>query len=533
MLVTIPKEVLSIAKSLEKAQFEAYFVGGCVRDLIRGKKPKDWDIATDATPEEITKIFEHSHYDNNFGTVRVVNDGVKDKTLEVIEVTTYRLEAEYSDDRRPDKVSFSKNVLDDLKRRDFTMNALALRLLDQEKAEASSKGGEGADDSTESSAEGINIDVSYVTSDYKEKNRKKQNYELLDEYNGVSDIKGGIIRTVGNPKERFNEDALRMLRAVRLSSELGFKIEAETEKAVIASHTKLKNIALERIRDEFTKIIMSDQPKYGLETAHKLEILQYIAPELEKTLDIDQNQAHSYSLWEHLLRSLQATADKGWELEIRLAALFHDISKVETRRWEKDKKDWSFHGHEVVGSRVTKKILERLRFSKKEIEKVYKLVRWHMFFSDTEQITISAVRRMVRNVGRENIWDLMNIRVADRIGTGRPKEQPYRLRKYHSMIEEALRDPVSVGMLKISGSQIMGVTREKPGPKIGYALHALLEEVLDNPKKNIEEYLIKRAKELIKMPNDKLRELGEKGKDKKEEEDSKLIEDIRKKHWVK
>lgn len=510
MLATIPKEVVRTAKMLEKANFQAFLVGGCVRDLIRGVKPKDWDIATDAEPEEITSIFEHSHYDNDYGTVRVVNDEVKDKTLEVIEVTTYRLEANYSDGRRPDKVSFSKNIQDDLKRRDFTINALALRLKSYSDTESD-----------------IKIDLSRETL------KNKESYELLDEYGGIEDLNNGLIKTVGNPRERFNEDALRMLRAVRFSAELGFKIDLSTEKGIIVSHEKLKNIASERIRDEFTKIILSEQPKYGLEMANKLKILQYIAPELEKTIGIEQNQAHAYSLWEHLLRALQATADKGWGLETRLSALFHDISKVETRRFDKARGEYTFHGHEVVGARVTKKILERLRFSKKEIEKVYKLVRWHMFFADTEQISLSAVRRMINNVGRENIWDLMNIRVADRIGTGVPKEEPYRLRKYHSMIEEALRDPISVGMLKVSGSHIMASTRSKPGPKIGYTLHALLEEVLEDPKLNTQEYLLKRAGELMKLPQNELKELGEKGKDKKEGEDAKMIEDIRKKHWVK
>ncbi len=510
MKTTIPLEVVKVAKTLENAGFEAFLVGGCVRDIIRGKKPKDWDVATNATPEEVGELFEHSHYDNEYGTVRVVNDDVKDKTLEVIEVTTYRLEAEYSDGRRPDKVSFSKNIRDDLKRRDFTINAMALRLLgdlDENKA--------------------LNIEFTRETL------KKSDNFELIDEYEGIADLETGLIKTVGDPKERFNEDALRMLRAIRLSAQLGFKIDPETEKGIEVSHEKLKHIAIERIGDEFKKIIMSEQPKYGLEMAHKLQILQYIAPELEKTVGIEQNKNHAYGLWEHLLEALQKAADENWDLEIRLSALFHDISKVETRRWSKEKGDWTFYGHEVVGSRVTKKILERLRFSKKTIEKVSKLVRWHMFFSDTEQISLSAVRRMIRNVGRENIWDLMNVRITDRVGMGRPKEKPYRLRKYHSMIEEALRDPISVGMLKITGSHIMGVTREKPGPKIGYVLHALLEEVIEDPKLNTEEYLLKRAGELVKLPTDELKELGDKGRDIKDEVDAKLVEDIRKKHWVK
>ncbi len=513
MRLTIPKEALSVAKDLEDAGYEAFFVGGCVRDLIRGIKPKDWDITTNALPEEILEVFEHAHYDNDYGTVRIVLDDVKDKTLNVLEITTYRLEAEYSDGRRPDNVTFSKNIEDDLKRRDFTINALALRI---------------HKDVLHETKKDLILDFSRETLEF-----ETEKYRLIDIFGGIKDLANGIIRTVGEPDQRFDEDALRMLRAIRFSAQLGFSIEQNTEKSISTFHEKLNNIAVERIKDEFEKLIMSDQPKYGLEVAHKLGVLQYISPELENTIGIDQNQAHSYTLWEHLLRCLQAASDKGWDLEIRLAALFHDISKAETRRWDKSKKDWTFHGHEVIGSRVTRKVLERLRFSKKTIEKTVKLVRWHMFFSDTEQITLTAVRRMIRNVGQENIWDLMNLRVADRIGTGRPKEEPYRLRKYHSMIEEALRDPVSVTQLKISGDDIINVSGETPGPYVGYVLHALLEEVLEDPGKNTAQYLADRTKELLKLPIEELKALGDAGKQKKEEADEEEVKTIRKKHWVK
>ena len=185
-----------------------------------------------------------------------------------------------------------------------------------------------------------------------------------------------------------------------------------------------------------------------------------------------------------------------------------------------------------MGSRVTKKIMERMKFPKKVTEKVVTLVRWHMFFSDPDQITLSAVRRMIKNVGEENIWDLMRLRVGDRIGTGRPKEEPYRLRKYKSMIEEALRDPISVGMLNIDGKRIMDITETPPGPKIGHILHALLEEVLDDPSKNTAEYLENGAKELIKLDIEELKALGDKGKEKKDQEENKEVSKLRKKHKV-
>ena len=492
---SIPGEVAWVTETLEKGGFEAYLVGGCVRDLVRGVAPKDWDVATNAIPADILSLFPHAHYDNEYGTVRVVNDETEDPTLKVVEVTTYRLEAEYSDGRRPDNVSFSTNLHDDLQRRDFTMNALAAK-------------------------------VSHET-------QKSVIHEtIVDLYGGLDDLKDKTIKTVGNPDERFNEDALRLMRAVRFSAELGFMINSETEKALLNSSHKIKNIALERVGEEFRRIIMSPEPQRGLETLRKTGILEHIIPELLEGIGIDQNQAHSYTVWEHLMRSLQAAADKNWSLELRLAALFHDISKPYTRRKSAEKGDWTFHGHEVVGSRVTKNVLERLKYPKKTIETVTKLVRWHMFFSDPDQITLSAVRRMIRNVGEELIWDLMNLRIADRVGTGRPKEQPYRFRKYKSMIEEALRDPVTVGMLKIDGERIMEITQSHPGPHIGYILHALLEEVLDDPSKNTPEYLEGQTQELYKLDIAELKIRGESGKGARDALEEKEIKKLRSKHHV-
>jgi poly(A) polymerase/tRNA nucleotidyltransferase (CCA-adding enzyme) len=229
---------------------------------------------------------------------------------------------------------------------------------------------------------------------------------------------------------------------------------------------------------------------------------------------------------------VQCAADKNWPLDIRLAALFHDISKPKTRMFSRESNSYTFYNHEVVGSRETTKILNRMKFSRVTIEKVTKLVRWHMFFSDTEQISLSAVRRMIANVGRENIWDLMNVRICDRIGTGRPKENPYRLRKYKSMVEEAMADPVTVGMLKIDGQKIMEVGKIIAGPKIGSILHALLEEVLEDPKLNTEDYLNKRAIELINLPDVELEKLGQQGRNKKDEAQEKEVEKIRSKHHV-
>lgn len=491
----IPKEVTHVTQELEKAGFEAFLVGGCVRDLFLDREPKDWDVTTNAKPDEIIALFPKTFYENTFGTVGVVDEQTENEILKVIEVTPYRIEGDYTDNRHPDSVTFSQKIEDDLKRRDFTINSLA-------------------------------YSVSASSAD-------KSHGKIIDLFDGQKDIKGKILRTVGEPTDRFTEDGLRILRAVRLSCELGFEIEPNTEKAMQDNAHILKNISLERIRDEFTKIIMSDKPMNGLLIMKKLGVLKYVVPELENTFGVEQNQAHAYDVGEHLLRSVQCSADKGFSLEVRLAALFHDISKPESRRRSPTADKWTFYGHEVLGSRTTKNILNRLRFPTKVIEKVVKLSRWHMFFSDTEQITLSAVRRMIVNVGKENIWDLMNVRICDRIGTGRPKEDPYRLRKYHAMIEEALRDPISVGMLKIDGKKIMEVTQTTPGPKIGFTLHALLEEVLEDPKKNTAEYLENRAKELFLLPDKELETLGKQGKESKEEADEEEIKKIRGKHWVK
>ena len=487
----IPPEVIEAVKTLENKGFEAFPVGGCVRDLLLGLTPKDWDITTNARPEEIIALFPKTFYENSYGTVGVVFENPSDENVKLIEVTPYRLEGKYEDYRHPSEVVFAKKIEDDLKRRDFTINAIAIRLSD---------------------------------------NAIK---DIIDFYGGFKDIKDKIIRTVGSPLERFNEDALRMLRAIRFATQLGFTINIETKKAIQSHNNLLKHISFERIRDEFIKIIMSDEPKKGIEMVHELGLLKHFIPELEQSIGVKQPQAHAYEVWEHLLRSLQHAADKKWPLEIRLAALFHDVSKPKTAGVSPETHQITFYGHEVVGSRETKKIMERLKFPVKTTEKVTKLVRWHMFFSDPEKITLSAVRRMVINVGRENIWDLMNLRICDRIGTGRPKESPYRFRKYQSMIEEALRDPISVSMLKVNGGELIKNLEIEPGPKVGAILHALLEEVLEDPKLNTKEYLEKRSAELDKMEEKELENLSDEGKKKKNEINKEEIDEIRGKFHVK
>jgi len=477
----IPKEVNLILKKLIKTGYEAYVVGGCVRDILRGVKANDWDITTNAKPDEIKKIFTKSFYENKFGTVTVLT-GSKDKTLSEIEITTYRIDGKYSDKRHPDKVRFAKTIKEDLARRDFTVNALALD----------------------------------------EKNK------IIDYFGGQQDLENKIIKTVGNPDDRFNEDALRMLRAVRFACTLNFSIESETFKLIIKNAKSIEEISNERIRDELIKIFESEKAAEGIDLLRQAGLLKYILLELEKGVGVSQNKHHIYDIYEHSLRSLKVAVEKNFNLEIRFAALFHDIGKPETKVGEGP--DSTFYNHDYIGAKFTFKILQRLKFPNKFIDKVVLLVKNHMFVSDPERLTDAGARRLIKRVGLENINDLINLRVADRLGMGRPKEKPYRLRTIEYMIEKVSKDPISAKMLKIDGNDIMKLLKIQPSPKVGAILDVLLAEVIEDPKKNNKKYLENKIKELDKENLDELRKMA-KGKieEKKEEEDLK----IREKYWIK
>ena len=533
LISKIPKEVSHVTDMLEKADFEAHLVGGCVRDLLMDIEPKDWDVTTNAKPEQIINLFEKTVYENKFGTVGVyVNRETQDKVSQetskdvipaeakalasadetsshdviretpeyiIVEVTPYRIDAKYSDFRHPDEVKFSDKLEDDLKRRDFTINAMSYR-----------------------------------------------NNVLTDIFGGLKDIKDKTIRAVGEPDDRFAEDALRMLRAVRIALQLNFSVSHKTAESILKNSDLIKKVSGERIRDELIKIIDSKNPAMGIVMLQKFRLLKNIILELEEGIGCEQLGEHIYDVWDHLLHALQHAADKNWPLEIRLAALFHDIGKPRARRLAEpasSKKKYTFYGHEVVGARMAKKIMERLKFPKKEIELVEKLVRNHMFFSDTEKITLSAVRRIIKKVGPadakalagkvENhpIWDLMKVRESDRVGM-KKKEAPYRLRKYFAMIEEALRDPISVSQLKINGEFMIKELNITPGPRMGWILHALLEEVLDAPEKNTVEHLSELVKSLNVLGDAELKTLGERGKEKKEELEEEEVAKLHEKHGV-
>lgn len=482
----IPLEVRTVADTLEQAGFEAYLVGGCVRDLFLKRTANDWDFTTNAHPEQIQALFPESFCNNDYGTVGVKTES-ETPSLQVIEVTPYRSEGQYTDARRPDSVTFGVSLAEDLARRDFTINAIAYRL---------------------------------------------QGEETVDLYEGIADIKAKRLRAVGDANARFAEDALRMMRAVRLAAELDFVIEAETMAGIVQNNALIEKIAIERVSHELIRLIDSPTPMHGIILLEKLGLLERIMPEIMPAIGCEQGGIHAYDVYEHLLRTLQAAADKEHGTAMRLAALLHDIGKPKTRREGGKNKKYTFFGHEVVGAKMAKAILERLKLPRDLIDEVEKLVRWHMFFSDPDEITLAAVRRTIVRIGEENIDNLLNLRVCDRIGTGRPKEQPFRFRKYKAMVDEALRDPISVKLLKVNGDMIMEMSGEKPGKKLGYILHALLEEVLIDPGKNTEEYLKSRVFELLQLPESELQALAEAGKHKQAEEEAAALKEIAREHKV-
>jgi len=477
-----------VAQALQGAGFKAYLVGGCVRDILLKREPKDWDVTTNALPEEIQKIFPDSVYENNFGTVGIKTNSV-DKKLAIVEVTTFREEGKYEDFRHPLEIKFAKNVEDDLGRRDFTVNAMAQ-----------------------------DIDEPGNT---------------VDPYDGQADLKAELIRAVGSPEERFREDALRLMRAVRFAAELGFQIEPKTTEAIKNSADLLEHIAQERIRDEFVKIIMApgNGAAWGVVMLEQLGLLKNIVPELREGIAVGQNKHHIYTVWDHNLRALDYSAGKGYSFEVRLASLLHDVGKPKTKVG--DGPDSSFHGHEVVGGRMTRKIMERLRFSKEISEKVTHLVRHHLFYYNVGEVTEAGVRRFIARVGPENIDDLFKVREADRIGSGVPKAVPYKARHLQFMIEKVKSDPVSPKMLKVNGTDIMAVLKMEPTPKIGWILGALLEEVLDDPAKNTKKFLEERIWELNNLSDKELKEISEKAKEKKEEFESGIEDEMKKKYYVK
>jgi tRNA nucleotidyltransferase (CCA-adding enzyme) len=488
--ILLPKEIESVISTLAQKGFEAYAVGGSVRDLLMGKEPKDWDVTTNAAPEQIQSIFPRTFYENKFFTVTVQTDS-ESPNLKEIEVTTYRSEGKYEDSRHPSEIKPAESLVEDLSRRDFTVNAMAV------------------------SAEG----------------------EVIDPFQGQEDLKNKIIRTVGKPEERFSEDALRMMRAARFATTLGFTIEDITKEGITGHAALLNEISKERVREEFMKIIASERAMEGVGLLSALGLLKQFLPEAEEGIGVGQNKHHIYTVWEHNMRALDYGAKEKYTPLVRLAALFHDIAKPKSKRG--DGPDSTFYGHDVLGAKMTILVMERLKFSRAEIDKVAKLVRWHLFAyehgdGEGEETTDSSIRRLIKNVGEDNIEDLVKVRICDRIGSGVPKAVPYRLRHFQFRVEKILREgeAVKVTMLKINGADIMGILGIQPGPKIGHLLNALLEEVIDDPKKNSREYLEGRVKELAELSDEELIELRKKAEEKVDLVEGSREYDLKKKYYV-
>jgi poly(A) polymerase/tRNA nucleotidyltransferase (CCA-adding enzyme) len=512
MMSKIPQPVLDVLQALHKASFEAFIVGGCVRDLLLENEPKDWDITTNAVPEEVQALFPDSFYENDFGTVGVkvapfLHAGKPDREHDIIEVTTYRTESGYADKRRPDSVAFTQSLEEDLARRDFTINAIAL-----------------------------SVDTNGQT-------------VIIDPFHGQEDLRNKIIRTVGVADERFSEDALRMMRAVRFYAKLrepkkqarlpgdpkfldiyepeldNWTIETDTFKAIQKNAIHLSHVSSERIQSELSGIILSDSPAEGVDMLQKAKLLKYVLSELEEGLGCGQNLHHIYQVYQHNILALKYCPSK--KLDTRLAALLHDVGKPRTKHGDGYRS--TFYNHDHVGARMSDIMLKRLHYPKAIVDKVALLVDNHLFYYNVDEVTEGSVRRLVRRVGLENMPDLMDIRIADRLGSGTPKAKPYKLRHLEYMIDKVSKDAISVKMLKINGKDLMNELKLAPGPKIGAILDVLLAEVIEDASLNTRKHLMQRAIELDKENLHDLRSMAKEKIEEKRESDNQAI---KKKHWV-
>jgi len=446
--------VVKIAESLEAAGHEAWIVGGAVRDLLLETPSYDWDVTTDATPEIIEPLFNECFYDNEYGTVKVAGKHIREQfNLEegsiddeaLYDITTYRTESEYSDKRRPDSVAWGKTIEEDLKRRDFTINAIAINLRN----------------------------------------------EIVDPYNGQEDIKNKLIKAVGNASERFEEDALRIMRAIRLSAQLGFSIEPDTLVALQKKVPNLKAISWERIGAEMMKLLSSEHGADGIVLMTNCGITDIIMPELLMMKAVKQGGHHIYDVYTHSIEALRACPSP--DPIVRLATLLHDIDKPVVSKTGGER-GMTFYNHEVSGARTAKRIAERLKLSKRDQDRIFTLVRWHMFVYESK-MTDASIRRFIRRVGKENIHDMMALRVGDRVGGG-SKATSWRLTELQKRIGEQFYEPLSLKDMNINGVEVMEILNITPSRKVGEILNTLFEEILEDSSKNTKEYLYSRVKEL-------------------------------------
>ena len=440
MNITIPSNVKYIIDEFYKNNYEAFMVGGCIRDALLCKTPKDYDIATSAKPEITEKLFK-----------RTIPTGIKHGTVTVLidnepyEVTTYRTEGEYKDNRRPDEVYFVSDIKEDLSRRDFTINAFAYN-----------------------SREG-----------------------LKDFFGGLDDLTNGLIRSVGDANKRFNEDALRMLRAIRFSTQLNFDIEENTLNAIKDNKDLIKNISAERIRDELCKILISNNVRTGLNLLKECGLLQIVIPEIVPSIGFDQKNMHHFEdVFNHTLSVIEKCPE---DLNIRLAALLHDIGKPDVFFID-DKGNGRFFGHNTKSEKIARDILNRLRFDNKTIKSVCILVREHMNVLDNASNL--AIKRLINRVSKENIYSLLELQKADILSLKDPNVALYKVSDMRTKIDNIIdsNTPLTVKDLAIDGGKLINELQIIPGKIVGDILNYLLELVLKNPELNNYNSLITEAK---------------------------------------
>ncbi|MEI3139627.1 MAG: CCA tRNA nucleotidyltransferase [Lachnospiraceae bacterium] len=435
MKIQLPEKVKVIIQTLEAAGYEAYAVGGCVRDSVLGRIPADWDITTSALPEQVKELF-HRTIDTGIehGTVTVMMD------KEGFEVTTYRIDGEYRDHRHPEQVNFTGELKEDLRRRDFTINAMAYN----------------------------------------------DRCGMVDAFGGIEDLKHGVIRCVGVAVERFEEDALRILRAVRFAAQLGFEIEKETADAARALAGNLKDISAERIQTELVKLLVSPHPEM-LRTAYELGITRVVLPEFDVMMETPQHHPHHmYSVGEHTLKALEFTDP---EKVLRLSVLFHDFGKPQTRTTV-DGVD-HFHGHASVSAQETVRIMRRLKFDNATMDQVKRIVLYHDARPQPDE---RQIRRLLHRAGEDIFPGLFQVMGADILAQSeyRKIEKLVNLERVHQVYDEILKrkDCISLKNLQVTGKDLIAAGME-PGKKIGEILNQMLEDVLETPEHNEREYLLK------------------------------------------
>lgn len=447
-MIQLPADVVTFMDSFRTADYQIFVVGGCMRDLLLGLPTDNWDFTTNAKPEEIQKLYPDSFYNNSFGTVGITADVNGSPTI--FEVTTFRKESEYDDHRRPNEVVWSDNIQDDLHRRDFTINAIAY-----------------------------------------------DGKEIVDPFNGQDDLKNRIVQAVGDADKRFQEDALRLLRAIRFAVRLDFQIEEKTRDSVIRNIELIKHISWERIRDEFFKILSSDRPAEGVLLMRELGLLKIILPELDACFAIDQkspNRHHIDDVGTHLVKSLKYCSSK--DVITRFATLIHDIGKVQTYRKDSGSGQVTFYNHEVVGKQQTEGIAERFKLSNDQKDKLIRLVENHQF-TVSELQTDKALRRFIKNVGIDYLQDILDLRTGDRLGSG-AKESSWRYELFKKRLIEVQHEPFAVKDLKVDGHDVMTVFNIKPSRQIGDILDEVFAKVEDKELPNEREALLGYLKEKAK-----------------------------------